>query len=95
VAAAAVQAVRARHAARQGRGEADELPVHAVPAGILLRKLLVDQALAGSGSDATRKIAQGGVRVDGEVVTDMNAVVAAGIWTIQAGKKLIVRVRAE
>ncbi|WP_291990319.1 tyrosine--tRNA ligase [Luteitalea sp.] len=95
VAVAAVQAVRARHAARQGRRQADELPVHAVPAGILLRKLLVDQALAGSGSDATRKIAQGGVRVDGEVVTDMNAVVAAGIWTIQAGKKLIVRVRAE
>jgi tyrosyl-tRNA synthetase len=95
VAVAAVQAVRARHAARQGRGQADELPVHPVPAGILLRKLLVDQALAGSGSDATRKIAQGGVRVDGEVVTDMNAVVAAGIWTIQAGKKLIVRVRAE
>ena len=95
VAAAAVQAVRARHAARQGRGQADELPVHAVPAGILLRKLLVDQALAGSGSDATRKISQGGVRVDGEVVTDLNAVVAAGIWTIQAGKKLIVRVRAE
>ncbi|MGV3517029.1 tyrosine--tRNA ligase [Luteitalea sp.] len=95
VAVAAVQAVRARHAARQGRGQADELRVHAVPAGILLRKLLVDQALAGSGSDATRKIAQGGVRVDGEVVTDMNAVVAAGTWTIQAGKKLIVRVRAE
>ena len=95
VAVAAVQAVRARHAARQGRGQADELPVHAVPAGILLRKLLVDQALAGSGSDATRKISQGGVRVDGEVVTDLNAVVAAGIWTIQAGKKLIVRVRAE
>jgi tyrosyl-tRNA synthetase len=59
-----------------------------------LRKVLVDTGLASSGSDATRKITQGGVRVDGAVVTDMNAAVAAGTWTIQAGKKLIVRVQA-
>lgn len=92
VAEAAAQSVRARHAARLG--QFDDLPVQVVQAGQLLRKLLVDLSLAASGSDATRKITQGGVRVDGEVVTDMNAVVASGTWTIQAGKKQIVRVEA-
>ncbi len=90
---AAVQAVKARHAARQGRA-GDELPPQDVAAGQLLRKVLVDLALAGSGSDATRKIAQGGVRLNGETVNDINALVPAGTWTIQAGKKLVARVRA-
>jgi tyrosyl-tRNA synthetase len=89
---AAEQAVRARHAARLGHGE--ELPLHPIVADQLLRKVLVDLGLAASGSDATRKIAQGGVRIDGAVVTDIAAVVGSGIWTIQAGKKLIVRVQA-
>ena len=91
---AAVQGVRARHAARQGQG-GEEMPAQVVAAGQLLRKLLVELGLATSGSDATRKITQGGVRVNGDAVTDMNALVGAGTWTIQAGKKLIARVRAE
>jgi tyrosyl-tRNA synthetase len=94
VAEAAVQAVRARHAARQGQGAGDELPVQAIQAGQLLRKVLVDTGLAVSGSDATRKISQGGVRLEGAVVSDIGAVVGPGTWTIQAGKKLIVRVQA-
>jgi tyrosyl-tRNA synthetase len=89
---AAEQAVRARHAARQGQGE--ELPLQPIEAGQLLRKVLVELGMAASGSDATRKIAQGGVRVDGTVVSDIAAVVEAGIWTIQAGKKQIARVQA-
>jgi tyrosyl-tRNA synthetase len=92
-ATAAVHAVRARHAARHGQA-GDEVPVQAIDAGQLLRKVLVDLSLAASGSDATRKITQGGVRVNGEVTTDINAVVAAGTWTIQAGKKHIARVHA-
>jgi tyrosyl-tRNA synthetase len=92
-ATAAVHAVRARHAARQGQA-GEEVPVQAIDAGQLLRKVLVDLSLAASGSDATRKITQGGVRVNGEVMTDINAVVAAGTWTIQAGKKHIARVHA-
>jgi tyrosyl-tRNA synthetase len=92
VADAAEQAVRARHAARLGHG--DDLPVQPIAAGQLLRKVLVDLGLAVSGSDATRKIAQGGVRLDGAVVRDIAVVLGAGIWTIQAGKKQIVRVQA-
>lgn len=92
-AAEAAQAVRARHAARQ-QGQGDDLPVQSVAAGQLLRKVLVETGLAASGSDATRKIAQGGIRIDGAVVGDIGAVLEAGTWTIQAGKKLIVRVQA-
>jgi tyrosyl-tRNA synthetase len=91
---AAVQTVKARHAARQGQGAGDDLPLVPVQAGQLLRKVLVDTGLASSGSDATRKISQGGVRIDGAVVSDIGAVIDAGTWTIQAGKKLIVRVHA-
>ena len=90
---AAAQAVRARHTARQGGG-GEDLPLQAIGAGVLLRKALTDLALASSGSDATRKIAQGGVRLNGDVVNDINAIVPEGVWTIQAGKKLIARVRA-
>jgi len=89
---AAAEAVRARHAARHGQTE--HLPVQEVVAGQLLRKLLVELQLAVSGSDATRKMAQGGVRLNGEVISDVNAIVPAGRWTIQAGKKLIARVEA-
>ncbi len=89
---AAVQAVRARHAARHGQ-DAD-LPIQDAAAGQLIRKVLVDLGLASSGSDATRKIVQGGVRIDGIAVSDINATIAAGTWTIQAGRKLVARVRA-
>ena len=89
---AAELTVRARHAARQGQGDA--LPVQPIDAGQLLRKVLVDLGLAASGSDATRKIAQGGVRLDGTVVSDIATVVEPGVWTIQAGKRQIVRVHA-
>jgi len=89
---AAVQAVRARHTARQG--QAAELAARAIPAGQLLRKVLVDTGLAASGSEATRKITQGGVRLDGVVISDIGTVITPGTWTIQAGKKLIVRVHA-
>ncbi len=91
---AAEQTVRARHAARTGQGGDASMPAHEVPAGQLLRKVLVDTGLAASGSEATRKIVQGGVRVDGDVVADINATVGAGTWTIQAGKKLVARVTA-
>ena len=73
---------------------ADDLPVQPIDAGQLLRKVLVDLGLAASGSDATRKIAQGGIRLDGAVVSDIAAVLGPGVWTIQAGKRQIVRVQA-
>lgn len=90
---AAVQTVRARHAARQGHA-GDAIPLQDVAAGQLIRKLLVDLGFAASGSDATRKITQGGVRLEGAVMSDINATLAAGTFTLQAGKKQVVRLRA-
>jgi tyrosyl-tRNA synthetase len=73
---AAAQAVRARHTARQG--QAAEMAARPIAAGQLLRKVLVDTGLAASGTDATRKMTQGGVRLDGLVVSDIGTVISAG-----------------
>jgi tyrosyl-tRNA synthetase len=84
--------VRARHAARRGDAT-DAIPVREVPAGILLRKLLVEVGFAGSGGEATRKMAQGGVRLDGTPITDINATLPPRLVTLQAGKRQVIRVR--
>ncbi len=102
----AERAVRARHLLRQAGGSGEAPLVlsgegHGVapaaaeehPAGTLLRRLLVTVGFASSGSDATRKIAQGGVRMDGQIVTDVNATLPAGVATLQAGKRQVMRVR--
>ncbi len=99
-AASAEAQVRARHAARRGGGAAadggdaaDDLPVRDVAGGQLLRKVLVEVGFATSASDATRKIAQGGVRLDGVVVTDINAPGPAATALLQVGKRQIARIR--
>jgi tyrosyl-tRNA synthetase len=84
--------VRARHAARRGDAT-DAVPVREVPAGILLRRLLVEVGFAGSGGEATRKMAQGGVRLDGTPITDINATLPPRLVTLQAGKRQVIRVR--
>jgi len=84
--------VRARHAARRGDAT-DAVPVREVPAGILLRRLLVEVGFAGSGGEATRKMAQGGVRLDGTPMTDINATLPPRLVTLQAGKRQVIRVR--
>jgi tyrosyl-tRNA synthetase len=93
-AAVAEGQVRARHAARVGAdGAAGEVPVVEVSAAQLLRRILVDVGFATSTSDATRKIAQGGVRLDGAVVSDINAACPGGLALLQVGKRQIVRIR--
>jgi tyrosyl-tRNA synthetase len=93
-AAVAEGQVRARHAARVGaEGAAGEVPVVEVSAAQLLRRILVDVGFATSTSDATRKIAQGGVRLDGAVVSDINAGCPGELALLQVGKRQIVRIR--
>ncbi|MCU0303128.1 MAG: tyrosine--tRNA ligase [Thermoanaerobaculales bacterium] len=61
---------------------------------VLLAKILAQAGLAPSNSEARRLLAQGGVRVDGEVVRDVNASLAAGrpgSTLIQVGKRRIAR----
>jgi tyrosyl-tRNA synthetase len=57
-----------------------------------LEKRLVRCGLAESSSDARRKIAQGGVRIDGEKVA-LGAAAPAGDYLLQAGKLGAVQVR--
>lgn len=58
-----------------------------------LFKLVVALGAARSGSDARRKIQQGGVRIDGERADDPNREVEAGDYVVEVGKKFSARVR--
>jgi tyrosyl-tRNA synthetase len=82
--------------ARFSRGEvrADELSEVRVPLAepsIGLAKLVVAAGLAASTSDATRKIQQGGVRLDREKVTDMRARVEAArkAVVVEVGRRAV------
>jgi len=70
------------------------LPVD--PAGIRLPALLKAAGLAASTSEATRKIAEGAVRIDGERVSDRMLVLHMGADVVlQVGSKRFARVRLE
>jgi len=75
----------------------EEIPDIAVAASggrMLLSKVLVQGGLATSNSDARRLIEQGGVRVDGEVVSDVKADVAttgSEPMLVQVGKRRFAR----
>ncbi|MGE5833340.1 MAG: tyrosine--tRNA ligase [Acidobacteriota bacterium] len=81
--------------ARFARGEisADSLPEVRVPAGggIALAKLVVEAGLATSSSEATRKIQQGGVKIDRERVTDIKTRIDAsrGSLILEVGRKAV------
>jgi len=67
--------------------EIPEVEIEAEGATVLLAKAAVQAGLASSNSDARRLIKQGGVKVDGEPVRDINAVLDTG-----AGKPILVQV---
>jgi tyrosyl-tRNA synthetase len=81
--------------ARFARGElsADSLPEVRVPVDgqIGLAKLVAEAGLAASASEATRKIQQGGVKVDREKVTDIKTRIDAsrGSITLEVGRKAV------
>lgn len=53
---------------------------------------LVEAGLAGSTSEARRLISQGGIRVDGETLTDAGCHLSSGSYVVQRGKRRFVRV---
>ncbi len=57
-----------------------------------LAKTLAQLGLASSGSEARRLIAQGGVSVEGERVSDPNAKLGAGVHLLKVGKRKFTRV---
>jgi tyrosyl-tRNA synthetase len=57
-----------------------------------LAKTLAQLGLAASGSEARRLIAQGGVSVEGERVSDPNAKLSPGVYLLKVGKRKFTRV---
>jgi tyrosyl-tRNA synthetase len=74
--------------------EMPEVTVQAPPEGLLVTQMLKQAQLTASTSEAARAIEQGGVKIDGERVTDRGLRLAAGrTLTVQVGKRKFARVR--
>jgi tyrosyl-tRNA synthetase len=73
--------------------DVDALPqVNVAGAPIAIAQLLRQAGLAASGSEAMRNLEQGGVRIDGEKVSDKGLKLAAGSYVVQVGKRRAARV---
>ena len=71
-----------------------EVTVQAPPEGILVTQMLKQSQLTPSTSEAARAIEQGGVKIDGERVTDRGLRLLPGkTLTVQVGKRKFARVR--
>lgn len=71
----------------------DEMPEVTLSGGPLsIVHILRDAGLASSGSEATRNIQQGGVRVDSQRIEDRALQLGAGTYVIQVGKRKFARV---
>ena len=94
-AAAADAAREFAHIFREGGlpEEIEEAVLTAATDRVWLPKVLMEAGLAASTSEARRLISQGGVQVDGEKITDVNAEVHAGqAFLLQVGKRRFKRV---
>ncbi|WP_353193249.1 tyrosine--tRNA ligase [Pandoraea pnomenusa] len=79
--------------ARAKGGVPDDIPevsLEGAPLGIA--QLLKQAGLVPSTSEANRNIEQGGVRIDGEAVSDKGARIEAGTYVVQVGKRRFARV---
>jgi tyrosyl-tRNA synthetase len=85
----------AADAAAMYQGEApSDTPDYALDAATSVIDILVSAALVKSRSEARRLIQQGGVRLNGEVVSDVEAMVSptdGATQTLQAGKRRFLR----
>jgi tyrosyl-tRNA synthetase len=82
------------HARRELPDEIEEREV-ARDAGadaVPLARTLAQLGLASSGSEARRLIAQGGVSIEGERVSDGNARLPPGVHLLKVGKRKFIRV---
>ncbi len=74
----------------QKGGAPDDVPTVKLDGEMKWVEFIVAQNLAKSRNDARRLIEQGGVKLDGQTVTDVNAPASAGL--LQVGKRSFVRV---
>ena len=71
--------------------EMPEITVSESSVGVL--KVLRQAGLVSSGSEAQRNVEQGGVRVDGEKVSDKGLTLGPGTYVLQVGKRKFARVK--
>jgi tyrosyl-tRNA synthetase len=72
----------------------DDMPEVAIAeVGIGILKVLREAELVSSGSEAQRNLEQGGVRVDGQKVSDKGLTLGAGTYVLQVGKRKFARVK--
>jgi len=91
--AAAADAAEADFNLRAKGGIPDQIPeLTLAGAPLAIGQLLKQANLAASTSDALRLVEQGGVRIDGTVVTDRGLKVAAGQMVVQVGKRKFARI---
>lgn len=91
--AAAADAAEQDFINRSKGGVPDDIPEVAISGAPLgIGALLKAAGLAPSGSEATRLIDGGGVRVDSSVVTDKALKLTAGTYVVQVGKRKFARV---
>jgi tyrosyl-tRNA synthetase len=91
-AARAAEAFDARFARRELAEDAlPEVAIETADGWIGLPKLLVEAGLAASSSDASRKIQQGGVKLNREKITDIRARIgrSAGSVTLEVGRRAV------
>ncbi len=73
--------------------EMDEIVLHSGSEGYAIANLLKDSGLTKSTSDAIRMIKQGGVKIDGEKISDPKLQIAVGTQQVyQVGKRKFARV---
>ena len=84
---------RERFIARFAKSEIpDDLPEHELPAGLGVAQALKEIGMVASTSEAFRHMKAGAVRLAGEVVDDKGAVLAAGEFIIQVGKRRMAKI---
>jgi tyrosyl-tRNA synthetase len=84
---------RERFVARFAKSEIpDDLPEHELPAGLGVAQALKEIGMVASTSEAFRHIKAGAVRLGGAVVDDKGAVLTAGEFIIQVGKRRMAKI---
>lgn len=96
-AAAAEKAIAGWDAVVRGQGDTSQLPLKEIPVpaeGLRLAALFKAAGLAGSNSEANRKLKERAVRIDGDVVEDAQRMFTPGFeGVLQIGKRNFARVR--
>lgn len=84
---------RERFIARFAKAEIPEdLPEHVLPVGLGVAQALKEIGMVASTSEAFRHMKAGAVRLAGEVVDDRGAVLSAGEYIIQVGKRRMAKI---